>query len=86
MATFAIIPADKDHDSLDKAIAGKFGNKSFRLPQGEWFVSYDGTSTQLSNELGISDGAKGAAVVLNFSGYWGRAGKDIWEWLKENPG
>jgi hypothetical protein len=86
MATFVIIPADKDHAPLDKAIAEKFGNKSFCLPQGEWFVSYDGTSTQLSNELGISDGAIGAAVVLNFSGYWGRAGKDIWEWLKENAG
>ncbi|KAF3983259.1 MAG: hypothetical protein HFP81_00140 [Methylococcales symbiont of Hymedesmia sp. n. MRB-2018] len=62
----------------------KFGNDSLRLPHGEWLVSYDGVTKQLSDELGISENESSSALVLNFSGYWGRSTADVWEWIKEH--
>lgn len=85
MAHFVIIPTGGDASRLDKTIVERLGNKGFKLPRGEWLVSFEGTSKQLSDDFGISDGAVGvSAVVLNFSGYFGRAGTDIWEWLSVN--
>jgi len=84
MASFVLIPTDPDNADLDEALRAQFGNAAYRLPRGEWLVSYEGTSKQLTDMLGISEGKLGTVVALNFSGYWGRASKDIWEWLKEN--
>lgn len=83
MANFIIIPTT-GNTNIDDDLPKKFGNKALRLPQGEWLVSYAGTSKQLSDDIGISDNTSGSAIVLNISGYWGRASTDIWEWLKEN--
>ena len=81
MATFVIIPTT-GNTGINNTIPTRFGNASFQLPQGQWLVAYDGTSKQLSDELGISDCAEGGAVVLSFSGFWGRASNDVWEWIQ----
>lgn len=84
MATFIVIPIS-NADNLETKLSEKFGNKPYHLPNKEWLVSYDGTSRQLSDELGISDDATDlSAMVLNFSSYWGRANKDVWEWIETN--
>lgn len=86
MPHFVIIPTFANNlEAFDNAIQSKFGKKCYKLPRGEWLVSFEGTSKQLSDELQISDGTLGvSAIVLNFSGYFGRAGKDIWEWIAVN--
>ncbi len=86
MALFVIIPtAVGDSPALDAAVESRFGKKCFKLPRGEWLVSFEGTSKQLSDELKISTGELGVtSIVLNFSGYFGRANKGIWEWLSVN--
>ena len=84
MGTFIIIPIDGTTTEIDQTLP-QFGNKALRLPTGQWLVAYDGTSRQLSDEVGISE-SSGSALVLNFSAYWGRAGKDIWEWIAANGG
>lgn len=81
MANFVLIPIN-NKQTLDGIIKERFGNDSYRLPNGEWLVNYDGTSKQLSDEIGITDGKIGSTIVLNISGYWGRANRDIWEWLR----
>lgn len=87
MATFIVVPIGQNAE-IGRALSEKFENKAFELPRGEWLVSYDGTSRQLSEHVGISTpegpGEMGSALVLNFSGYWGLASKDVWEWLKEH--
>jgi hypothetical protein len=83
MATLIIIPLSEDNKTLNTLIPEKFGNASCRLPNGDWLVSYEGTSKQLSDELGISEGICGKAVVLNFSGFWGYADSYVWEWMGE---
>ena len=83
MANFIVIPLSQDKETLNNLISEKFGNACFCLPNGDWLVSYVGTSKQLSDELGLSDGSNGSSMVVNFSGYWGYANNEIWEWLNE---
>jgi hypothetical protein len=50
--------------------------------QGQWIISFKGTSEELSNMLGISDNKNGlSAIVLSVSGYWGFAPNNLWEFM-----
>jgi hypothetical protein len=85
MALFVLISTAEERAPLDKAVPERFGNKAYRLPRGEWLVAFDGTSKQLSDELQITDGTLGVpTMVLNFTGYYGRVSKNIWEWVAVN--
>ena len=68
MANFVVIPLSKDTTQLSKIISDKYGNDAYSLENGDTLVSYTGTSKQLSDELGITEGVNGNALVLNFSG------------------
>ena len=83
MANFIVIPLSTDKENLNKLISEKFGNACYCLSNGDWLVSYIGTSKQLSDDLGLSGGENGSAIVLNFYGHYGYAGNDIWEWINE---
>ncbi len=83
MAVFLIVPTI-DSTALSGAIAAKFPGKFYKLPKGEWLVSYSGTSKTLSDELGISAGTSGNALVVSISGYFGRSANDMWEWIQAN--
>ncbi|GAB1393340.1 hypothetical protein MASR1M60_15030 [Rhodocyclaceae bacterium] len=87
MTTFILVPTTQtppQKGGLKDVVEKKFGNLAYSLPGGEWIVAFNGTSKQLSDDLGISEGGFGSVLVLNFSGYWGRASKDLWEWLDLN--
>lgn len=84
MANFIVIPLSKENQLLNELIPEKFGKDSYQLANGDWLLSYSGTSKQLSDEIGISDDDKANAIVLSFAGYWGRATPDVWEWLNEH--
>lgn len=86
MALFVIIPTSGELSVLDAEMK-KFGKKAYKMPRGEWLVAFEGTSKQLSDEIRISNsetplGVNGA--VLSFSGYYGRAPTDLWEWISVN--
>lgn len=81
MANFIVVPLSSGKVPLSTVIPEKFGTDCYCLQNGDWLISYPGTSKQLSDDLGITDGSNGNAVILNFTGYWGRASNDIWEWI-----
>lgn len=84
MSIFVVIPS-KDGAQIEQAIqtASRDGSMSYySLPKGEFFVSFKGTSRELSDALGITDGANGLAIVAAISSYYGRASTDVWEWVK----
>lgn len=84
MSMFLIVPINnpaaieqqlnsfKDSSSLD----------FIKLPVSGFMVSYHGTSQELSNLLGITEGKSGTGVVASISSYYGRAPTDIWDWVK----
>jgi hypothetical protein len=78
MANFIVITSS---ENLHKLIPEKFGKSCYRLEDNNWLISYDGTSKQLCDDLGASNGEEGNIVVLSFSGYWGWAGQDVWDWI-----
>lgn len=84
MAIFLVIPTT-DPSTVKESLSGlreKDDLNFYELPRGEFIVSYKGTSQELSNLVGISDGAVTNAIVASVSSYYGRASTDIWEWVK----
>jgi len=45
-----------------------------------WLVVGSGTAKEITEKIGINRGPETAVVVAS-SGYFGFAGKDIWEWI-----
>ncbi|MBE0508682.1 MAG: hypothetical protein IBX50_18520 [Marinospirillum sp.] len=82
MAIFLIVPT-LPGDGISKALeAHKLNIPYYPLPHGEFLVSFKGTSKELSDLLGISEGKTGSAIVAAISSYFGRASTDIWEWVQ----
>ena len=80
----AIIPF-KSYDAIlfqleDKAIR-------YHFYEGEdariFFVSFDGTTRELADAVGLTKGGNGSGVVLAFDNYAGFANPDIWEWIRK---
>lgn len=84
MSIFAIIPTVDDHQILDAINTAQLA--VYKLPIGQFLVSYHGTSKELSDLLGITDGTKGQAVIIAVGSYFGRTTPNTWEWLKANWG
>jgi hypothetical protein len=82
---FMVVPTS-DVEKVRSAVNQHFLGLAYELPRGEQLVPFTGTSKQLSDRLGISDGSTGAAVVVSLGGYFGYAPNDIWEWFKQNWG
>jgi hypothetical protein len=66
---------------LTPAIQQVYSADSFNVGPGQWFVADSGTAKEVSDKLGITDGALGAAVVVSAAGYFGRYQANLWEWL-----
>jgi sarcosine oxidase gamma subunit len=83
MAIFAIMAPD-ENAALVGALESVYPNKYLRVGPGQWLVASQGTATDVSNALGISDGKSGPGIVVSVSGYFGRANMNIWDWIKAN--
>jgi Zn-dependent M28 family amino/carboxypeptidase len=85
MAIFAVIQQPGDNGTkLPDAVAAAYGQTSYVVQDGVWLVAGQGTAQDVSNKIGITDGAAGAAVVLEAASYFGRANPAIWSWIKAN--
>jgi len=81
MSIFAVI-APTDNSKLGPVIETQFANKQIQVWAGQWLISTEGTTQQISETLGINGGINGSGIVLSIVSYWGRANPGIWEWLK----
>ena len=84
MSVFAIIAQPNVNlPVLEAAIAHAFSQDHLRLGDKEWLVAAKRkTAKEVSEALGITDGASGPAIVLDVSDYYGFAGTDIWGWMR----
>jgi hypothetical protein len=82
MAVFAILIL-RPSPVLEAEIQRIFPDDSIKLSNDDWLVSYSGSVIKLSEELGVTDGKNGAAVILRVGSYYGRAPTNIWDWIKE---
>ena len=80
--TLYVIIAREPNVKLAQKIGELFPNDHRQLKDDQWLVSAQGKTTQnISDELGISDGDSGSAIVFATSGYYGRYTSDTWEWI-----
>lgn len=84
MAMFMIVPINNPAgiEVQLSTLKASNGLDFIKLPVSGFMVSYHGTSQELSNLLGITEGASGTGVVASISSYYGRAPTDIWDWVK----
>ena len=81
MTVFAIIDA-ANPAAITSALKTTFPADHLQVSPNEWFVAARGmTAKDVSDKLGITEGTSGSAIVLTTSGYYGRAGTNVWEWL-----
>jgi hypothetical protein len=82
MAIFAILGSN-DLEKLGTSIADHYPGQFFKLTESQWFVFVDHgmTTVEVSDKIGITTGDGLNGVVLGINSYWGRATKQLWEWL-----
>jgi hypothetical protein len=81
---FAIVSFLSENKALSEAISANYPDNDFLQATPDtrlYFVTDSGTAKDVSDRLGISDGAFGSVVVLAVSGYFGRAPINVWEWV-----
>ncbi len=84
---FIVIPTTRDVGELEEALAEKLSENCYRLPNGEWLVTFDGTPEELSVTLEMaSTSAGGRALVFAVERYFGFAPANAWAWIKARWG
>jgi hypothetical protein len=69
--------------ALGAVITSTYPSHHYVLPNGEWFIASTETPKEICDRLGVTpDGKNGTAIVVKFSGYYGRAPTEIWDWIK----
>lgn len=87
MAVFAVL-MPSSQPGVVEAIKTSFPDDHLALNDTQYLISFKGTASALTAQLGIWDASKptatptGLGVVLAFSAYSGRAPLEVWEWLK----
>jgi hypothetical protein len=85
MALFVVL-LPHENPVVVASIKEKFSNDNyFEINSTQLIVSGKGSAQRISDMIGITsedEKSIGSAVVLAFSGYWGRASTDLWEWMR----
>jgi hypothetical protein len=84
---FAIL-GQNNFEKIAEVLAAKYPNAYLALAPGQWLLVAGGkTAKEISDDLGISTGQTGMAVVITGTGsYFGLSSPDTWDWLKSRLG
>lgn len=90
MSVFLATPLALNAEKLALAVKKSVvENDRYELPNDMgWLISFKGTTTELSNHIGITGQEKGVSspvgstMVVSIGTYFGRGSADMWEWLK----
>ena len=79
-----VVISTKNADAVREEVYRFPDLKAYELKDDTWFVSYDGTTRELAEKIGIRQGRIGSGVVILVGAYAGYASTDLWEWLRAN--
>ena len=83
---FLILGRD-NFEKIEAEIKTKYPNDYYQLGDGQWIIASAGETTRgVCDQLGITTARTGNAVVVAFTNYFGRANKEIWEWMAAKLG
>lgn len=63
-----------------------FGQPFMKISDTTYLLSHDGAARQLADDLGVTAGNKGTAIVTEVASYWGRGDPGIWTWMEAHWG
>ena len=82
---FALFAASNPKALEQKLQAGgtPFPLLNYKVSESSWLLIAPNTviTRELSDSLGISDGSVSGGVLVRVENYFGRANKDVWEWI-----
>jgi hypothetical protein len=82
---FALFAASNPKALEQKLQAGgtPFPLLNYRVTDSSWLLIAPNTviTRELSDSLGITDGSVSGGVLVRVENYFGRANKDVWEWI-----
>lgn len=85
MNVFAIIRVSEP-EKIKAALEENFSKNKHYIGSDTWLVAFDGTAAELSEKIGVTSAsgqsAAGAAIIVRFEDYFGRAPRPIWDWIK----
>ena len=90
MPIYQVTPLAKNTHQV-RAVLGKYIVEAdrFEMPnETGCFVRFSGTTVELSNKIEVTGQAPGvptlvgSTLITHIVTYYGRAGADMWEWLK----
>ena len=71
-------PAAVEGRIEEQYAAGNF----YKASSNSFFIATDGETTrQVGEKLGFGEENLASGIVLPVTSYWGRYGKDLWEWI-----
>jgi len=82
---FAVL-GQTNPELIELAIKEKYPNDHYALANWQWLLISEGTAKTVSDNLGITEGVTGTAVVVLFTSYYGRASTQVWEWIASKMG
>jgi hypothetical protein len=85
MIIFAVL-VPGDNPALETALNTHFANEYLKVGPGQYLVAGRTTVIEVSNALGITDGASGLGIIFSTAAYYGRASTNVWDWIKVKLG
>lgn len=84
MSVFAVIAFEGGKGRpVREAVIEYAPDNNYPIPGAPaWLVVHNGTASELSKRLGVTDGKTSNALVVRVEDYFGRAPRDVWEWIK----
>ena len=83
---YAVIPIETEsEESLNESLLSLESPAYKEYAPRVFLVDFKGNSRELCEKLGIGEDPNFIeAIVLPFSGYYGFASSDLWQWVKAN--
>nr|WP_250809349.1 hypothetical protein [Neorhizobium tomejilense] len=72
----------KNSNAVRAALEELFPRDYLEVQDGEFLISANMTAQELSENIGISGGSNGSAIIFKMASYHGRATTEIWDWIK----
>ena len=88
MAVFVVIPFNNSGDDPFPELKSRIERRNLQsydeVGHRTFFVSYNGTTTELSELLGFSPEGGMTGVIMQLGHYYGYGPGSLWEWIDAN--
>jgi hypothetical protein len=81
MAVYVVI-ALGNPAAVSGAVGVHYSANNIPLAQNAWLVADAGTTKDVSDKVGLSNGQNSTGVVFGVSGYFGYLSPSVWEWIR----